>query len=315
MQFTQIPADYAPLGGPLVYRFADSTPRTVDVSVYDYGIGDTVGARRLTEVASASFDAAPYLRRRPRFVPAVGATGFVDGADRAVTAALEVDGVRTPVRTFLSRTDPVTLPALLTVLPAQRLVTRGGCEELTLVTGTPCTAEVEVYGAEGGMRTERYAAPRSGLLLFRLRTDDFPEAEQLTVRFDRFAQVVYRFVRSSEEGCRVAWRSAAGSVEHYDFPVVGEERVETERTGTFDGEVPRTTRVGAVRRLTLRSAYEPTAVLRALAGIATAPQVWVVERGEYFAAEPLTDAVVLRSHGTLLNVELQLRLRMPLPWN
>lgn len=315
MQFTEIPDDYAPLGGALVYRLEAGGTATFDLTLRDCGTDEAVAARRLVETASASFDAAPVLRRRLRFGAAAGSTGFADAADRAVMAVLEADGVRSPVRTFLPRMQPVSPPALLTTLPMQRFVVRGGCEELTLLSGTPCTAEVEAADAEGRSLVQRYVSPRSGLQLFRLQTADFPDAEHVTVRFDRFAQVSWQIIGSRTGGCRVAWRSTAGSVEHYDFPIVAEERLETERSGVASAAGRRTTRVAARRRLTLRSAYEPTEVLRALAGIAAASQVWVVGEEGYAEAEPLTDALVMRRHGTLLNVEVQLGLPEPLPWN
>lgn len=310
MQFTQIPPDYAPLGRPIVYAFSDTAPRTFDVSVIDYGIDDAVGSKRLAGTAAGTLDIAPYLRHRLTFRPSTGPTGFAEAPDRTVLAALEIDGVRSPGRMFLPCKTAVQAPAHLTSVPWNRLIPRGECDEATLLTDTPCTATVEAF-RDGKTRTTTYTAGRTGLLLFRLNTADFPDADVLTVWFDRFTRIVYELTPPLNEGCRLAWRSSAGSVEQYTFPVVKEERVETEKeritteSGTFAREI-RTSHL-----LTLLSAYEPTRMLQALTGILSSPQVWRVENGLYLPVEVLTDAAGIRRHGTLRNLELQIRIRKP----
>ena len=307
MQFTQTPSDYAPLGGPLVYAFSDAAPRTFDLSVVDLNLEAPVGAKRFCDLSAGTFDAAPYLRRRVSFRPEPGATGFVVPWDRTVPAVVEIDGIRTPARNFLPRDTAVAAPALLTTVPRQRLVVRGACEEFTLLTDTPATATVEAF-RDGETVATGYTASRAGLVLFRLDTADFPEADILTVQFDRFSRVVCQIAAPFGDGCRLAWRSSAGSLEHYTFPVVKEERVETQRTrlqtetGCVAGDVR------SWRLLTLLSAYEPAQMLAALAGILSSPQVWLVAECAYTPVEPMTDAAGIRRHGTLRNLELQIRM-------
>lgn len=308
MQFTQIPPDYAPLGGPIVYAFSDTAPRTFDVSVIDYNIDDAVGAKRLAGISAGTLDIAPYLRHRLTFRPSTGPTGFVEAPDRTVLAALEIDGLRSPGRMFLPCETVARTPAHLTSVPWNRLIARGECDEATLLTETPCTATVDA-SRNGETRTTTFTATRTGLLLFRLNTADFPDADVLTVWFDRFTRIVYELTPPLQGGCRLAWRSSAGSIEQYTFPVVKEERVETEkeRITTESGTCSREIRTSHL--LTLLSAYEPTMMLQALAGILSSPQVWRVENGLYLPVEVLTDAAGIRRHGTLRNFELQIRIR------
>lgn len=307
MQFTQTPSDYAPLCGPLVYAFSDTAPRTFDLTVVDLNLDASVGAKRFCDVSSGTFDAAPYLRRRVSFRPEPGPTGFVVPWDRTVPAVVETDGIRTPARNFLPRATAAAAPALLTTVPWQRLVVRGACEEFTLLTDTPVSATVEAF--RGGETTATsYTAPRAGLVLFRLDTADFPDADILTVQFDRFSRVVCEITAPFEEGCRLAWRSSAGSLEHYTFPVVKEERVETQRTRLHTEPDCAAGVVRSWRLLTLLSAYEPAQMLAALAGILSSPQVWLVAEGRYTPVEVLTDGAGIRRHGTLRNLELQIRM-------
>ncbi len=306
MQYTQIPPDYAPLGGPLVYAFSDTAPRTFDVAVIDLNDADTVGAKRFCGVSSGKFDAAPYLRRRVRFHPETGPTGFIVPWDRTVPAVLETDGIRTPSRSFLPRDTAAEAPAVLTTVPWNRLIARGERDEFTLLTATPCTATVEAFRA-GETHTTSYTAPRAGLLLFRLDTADFPDADILNVRFDRFSRTFYEITAPLAGGCRLAWRSRAGSLEHYTFPVVKEERTEAERTHILTETGIRTGDVRPWRTLTLLSAYEPAEMLAALAGIVASPQVWLVADGTYTPVEVMTGAAGIRRHGSLRNLELQIR--------
>ena len=101
MQFTQIPQQYAPLGGELRYAVEQEAAGNIDIHIVDAAADGTgvnripesgpdadgaavsagdgtalLGAKRFAATAAAAFDIAPYLRRRVRFVPATGGTGF-----------------------------------------------------------------------------------------------------------------------------------------------------------------------------------------------------------------------------------------------
>ena len=68
MTFTQIPPEYAPLGGELRYTVTTPETATLDLRIADAGNGTLIGAKRFAGVTSASFDAAPLpaARRRVR---------------------------------------------------------------------------------------------------------------------------------------------------------------------------------------------------------------------------------------------------------
>ena len=90
MTFTQIPPEYAPLGGELRYTVTTPETATLDLRIADAGNGTLIGAKRFAGVTSASFDAAPYLRRAVAFVPTTGSTGFHMADGRSVAAYIEV---------------------------------------------------------------------------------------------------------------------------------------------------------------------------------------------------------------------------------
>lgn len=89
MTFTQIPQQYAPLGGELRYTVTAAAAGTIDLRITDTRSADLIGARRFAGSASVSFDAAPCLRRAIRFSPVTGSTGFHVAEGRCIAAVVE----------------------------------------------------------------------------------------------------------------------------------------------------------------------------------------------------------------------------------
>ena len=218
MTFTQIPPEYAPLGGELRYTVTTQETATLDLRIADAGNGTLIGAKRFAGVTSASFDAAPYLRRTVAFVPTTGSTGFRMADGRTVTAYIEAQAaqatgtaptVHSPLRTFLPCRTNVTAFALLTSMPLVRLISHGESDELTLFSDEAVTVTVT---AQSGTTTtaESYRTATGGLHVFRLDTRDFPEAETLTVDAGACGSVAYTVISAPTGARRLAWRSSAG---------------------------------------------------------------------------------------------------------
>ena len=202
MTFTQIPPEYAPLSGELRYTVTTQETATLDLRIADAGNGTLIGAKRFAGVTSASFDAAPYLRRTVAFVPTTGSTGFRMADGRTVTAYIEAQAaqatgtaptVHSPLRTFLPCRTNVTAFALLTSMPLVRLISHGESDELTLFSDEAVTVTVT---AQSGTTTtaESYRTATGGLHVFRLDTRDFPEAETLTVDAGACGSVAYTVI-------------------------------------------------------------------------------------------------------------------------
>ncbi len=323
MQFTQIPQQYAPLGGELRYAVSREAAGNIDIRITGAADGALLGAKRFAAVAEASFDAAPYLRRQLRFVPVMGGTGFYPAEGRTVTAVVEAAGAdggaavaTTPARTFLPGAETPEGPRLRTSMPLTRLIPEGAGDELTLLTDGACTVTVT---AEAGDTTtaESYRTADAGLHLFRLDTRDFQGAERITVDAGVCGTVVYSVTLALQETVRLAWRSNAGSVEHYTFPVV---RTTTVRAGRQEAE-GREGRVVVAsdmeREMLLASAYESQAVLEALAELTTAPEVWIAGEDGYTSVSVATDEAVVRRHGTLCCLEIAVRpnRKIRMSWN
>ena len=231
------------------------------------------------------------------------ADGTLLGAKRfaAVTTAAAA-----PARTFLPGAEAAEAPALLTRMPLNRLIPEGTCDELTLLADSSVTVTVT---AQAGDTTtaESYRTEEAGLHQFRLDTPDFPGAETVTVDAGACGTVTYTVIPALEGALRLAWRSSAGSVEHYTFPVVRTStiRVDKQRAEGPEGRVAAV--VGTDRETLLVSAYESRPILEALAEVAAAPEVWLADGNAYTPADVTTDEAVVSRHGSLSCLEITIR--------
>lgn len=220
-----------------------------------------------------------------------------------------------PARTFLPTAEPAAAPTLLTTLPAVRLLPDGSSEELTLL--TDAAQLVTVIARSGDTTTAAsYSVPEAGMHLFRIDARDFPGAETLTVDAEACGAVDYTLVAPPCGSVRLAWRSSAGSLEHYTFPTETEAVVETVKTRAYgpDGYV----QTGEPEwRRTLRSAFEVRPVLEALAELTCSPAVWLVTAEGYEPVEVVSEDGVVHRHGTMSCLEITIRpaRKTLMPWN
>lgn len=182
-------------------------------------------------------------------------------------------------------------------------------------------------GIGGTHRTEKDAMPggarvfRSegeGLRVFRLDARDFPQAERLTVDAGACGKVVYTLLPAAEGARRLAWRTEAGSVEHYTFPVERTVTVAALRRQIRTAEGAEVAvAASAETTLLLESAYEGRAVLDALAGLLAAPQVWLAAGDDYTPVSVVSEqATVLRDGGTnRFEIAVRPARKASLPWS
>lgn len=147
-------------------------------------------------------------------------TGFCNSESRSASVQLAVGTTYSEVRTFVAAHDSVKPSRILTTMPSHRIIAYGESDEITccipgqhtVTVTSDITAEALTYNAIGGEE----------LTLFRLNTRSFlPSVGTITVRIATAGQTVaeigYTVVPKCDEGCRIAWRSRAGSIEHYTF--------------------------------------------------------------------------------------------------
>lgn len=329
MTFTQIPQQYAPLGGELRYTVTAAAAGTIDLRIIDTGSANLIGARRSAGSASASFDIAPCLRRAIRFSPTTGSTGFYVTEGRSISAVVEAaitpagetapadgDAAVSPERTFLACREMAAAPALLTAMPPDRLISPGESDELTLLCDQACTVTVTAQAGETAT-AESYRTKSGGMLVFRLDTRDFPDAETLTVDAGKCGTVSYTVVPAVSGGRRLAWRSSAGSIEHYTFPIEKSATVETVKSRAYGAEGHLTAAARTERRTMLVSAYETRTVIEALSEITASPEVWLADGDRYTPVDVTTPAAVVHRHAAVscLEIEIRPKRKIRMPWN
>lgn len=323
MQFTRIPDSYAPLGGPLTYAVEHDARTNVAVRILNGTQTRLYGAKRFAGVAAAEFDIAPYLRRQLRFTPVTGKTGVYAGAPRIVGTVVEAaaDAAAQPAaepavqasqatatsayRVFLPSAEPVSAPALLTSMPRVRLIPVGASDELSLLTSGPHQVTlIAEYGPDAIADT--YDIPSGGLHIFLLNTANYRRADKITIDAGTCGKVVYSLVQPMRGSVRLAWRSRAGSLEQYTFPVEATAGVEAAKRHAYgpDGYVGRAT--GEYRRK-LRSALETREVLEGLAELVDTPEVWMVGESGYVPVEVVSERAVVHNHGTMSWLEVTIR--------
>lgn len=293
MLFTRIPQQYAPLGGELRYAVSQETAGNIDIRIVDAAAGSAAG---------------------------IGAAVSPGGADRAGTRGPVSDGSAllgakrfaavaeaafAPARTFLPGDAPGT-PGLRTSMPLVRLIPEDACDELTLLTDGPCIVTVTAEAGDTAT-AESYRASEAGLHLFRLDMRDFPGAERVTVDAGTCGTVVYSVTPAVQGQVRLAWRSSAGSVEHYTFPIVRTTTVRTERR---EAEGPQGRVVAAAetdREIVLVSAYETRSMLEPLAELTATAAAWIVTEKRYISVDIATEEAVVQRRGTLSCLEIAIR--------
>ena len=154
---------------------------------------------------------------------------------------------------------------------------------------------------------ESYRASEAGLHLFRLDMRDFPGAERVTVDAGTCGTVVYSVTPAVQGQVRLAWRSSAGSVEHYTFPIVRTTTVRTERR---EAEGPQGRVVAAAetdREIVLVSVYETRSMLEPLAELTATAAAWIVTEKCYIPVDIATEEAVVQRRGTLSCLEIAIR--------
>ena len=305
----------------MIYEVEADASTDLVVRILDNTLAERYGAKRFAAVTGARFDIAPYLRRAMHFTPTVGRTGVYGGASRVLPVVVEATDTATQqvvnasFRTFLPTAEEVSAPALLTAMPAVRLIPEGACDELSLFTeGQLETYLTIAYGPQ--TVTERHVVPSGGLHIFQVNTDDFPFADTLTVDAGPCGKVVYSITKPIEGAVRLAWRSRCGSIEHYSFPVEVKAEVEASKHHAYGAE-GHTGRTAFEQRRKVRSALETRPVLEGLSELIYSPEVWLVEQSGYTPVDVVTDRAAVHNYGTLSTLEITFRpkIQPATPWN
>ena len=318
LTITKQPTLNAAGGGEAEYRIETDRKETLNVKVTDAETNALLGTKRYAEVTEATVDAAPIVNRHLHFAPETGPTGFLPAKDRRREVKVKVETADATATSgtcvYHAGEKALTASGLLTTMPLQRLIAPGECDEVTMLTIDTPWMTVRATGP-GGTKERNYSTRNTVVQVFRLNTADFPGAERITLTTGEGQTVEYTVIASPKGARRIAWRSRAGSLEHYTFPTEVCATVEASKTRICGPDGYSTTASTEKRRTRLRSAYETRAAAEALAEIVASPQVWRVAGGRYEPVDVVTDTAVLQRQGVLNMLEIEIRpCKTDRPW-
>ncbi len=284
MIISLLPPFYASMQGELPYRFtANSEPETVLSVLKD----DTViASKRYYDTYAAQIDVAPIIRKHLRFAPPQSTEMLYEQTDRRLAITVAVDGTTSETRCFISTSRPRNFTGFLTSMPWKRIIRRGDVDELTLL--SIGTLQFSIHGSQLGnvLYSETRTETNKKQLHFRFNPEQFPDYTRFYVQLyedeELIDQIEYVVAEPLPNGCRLAWRTDAGSVEHYTFPIS--------------------------RDNVLISAFEPKGMIEALRELTDAPQVWRTSDGvTYEEVEVVRDKSKVVRHGSLSCMEVAFR--------
>ena len=311
MNFIKQPDQFASIYGDLSYSFTGASTSELLLNILDVSNGKTLGSKRYFNTTSGTTNIAPMIRKNIRFTPQTGRIGFYEAKDRCISVQLSGENTFSEVRTFLATKDQATTSSLLTSMPRQRIIAYGEYDEITCLIPSNYSIVLQSDTLSNPI-TYNYDKGEP-LTLFRLETGYFaPSVKKISLEIvvegETIDRIDYTVVSESERGCRLAWRSTAGSIEHYTFPVVKSIIQKTDKEQIYSSTSGYTDiGIETVQTTTLVSAYEPNSTIIALSGLFTSPQVWRVQDTQYEEVDLLPTEQILFRHGTLCGIEVQIR--------
>ena len=196
--------------------------------------------------------------------------------------------------------------------PEVRLIGAEETDEVSVHCRTQCSALLTATC--NGIPTQRtYGVAAEGVALFRLAAAEFPDAEAFDLHLTADgveSHFRYEVAETPAGSRRLAWLNEAGGIDRYTFPLTEERRYEIERRRLLleESGYTQTEAVGE-ERLRIGSAYEPAAVLDALARLAAAPAVWAVTEAGWTEIDVVSDSLRIERPGTLQRLSLEIRPR------
>ena len=241
-----------------------------------------------------------------------GATGLYAPTTRTMALSLAIGSDKAPDRIFLPATRETRSGEPLTSLPEVRLIGAEETDEVSVHCRTQCSALLTATC--NGIPTQRtYGVAAEGVALFRLAAAEFPDAEAFDLHLTADgveSHFRYEVAETPAGSRRLAWLNEAGGIDRYTFPLIEERRYEIERRRLLleESGYTQTEAVGE-ERLRIGSAYEPAAVLDALARLAAAPAVWAVTEAGWTEVDVVSDSLRIERPGTLQRLSLEIRPR------
>lgn len=312
MKFTNIPKDFTPLCEGLIFEFdTEEVAGEVKIKIVDSKTGEVLGCKHLYDMTVGKIDVAPYVEHCVEATPHIDQNSSIEEASLK-HVVVYVNGEVSPEVVVSTNRRFVALPSLVTTMPHRRRIAYGSCDNIAL--HIEPEAMVNIYAeADTGESLNLSYQTLSGAATVMLSTLDFnPETRSIELQIwgndVEVATISYEVVPQSATVTSLAWRSSAGSIEQYPFPVSRSviQRIERIEATTAQGEFTSSCR--SEKLVQMVSNYENRATIAALAEIVGAARVWFIDDSQAHGVKVATSSVSLDSAESPDRVELEVRL-------
>ena len=313
MTFTSLPEMFSSVFDPLAYTFSNAAETELFLEILSTRDGSRIGSKRFYNTPTGTLNIAPMVRKNIRFVPSSGMTGFCNSESRSASVQLAAGTIYSEVRTFVAAHDSVKPSRILTTMPSHRIIAYGESDEITCcIPGTAHrNGHERHYGRSSYVQCDRRGGadplpaqhPKfSALGRHDHRPDRHRRADRSGNRLHGRSEMRRRMPYRLAKPCRFD-RTLHFSGGESVVQKIRKEQVLTDDAGYEDISIR------DERTTTLASAFEPAAVIEALAEIAASPQVWKIDGDKYEEVDILTREQTIGRHGSLGCIEISLRPR------
>lgn len=293
MKIRKISPNFTPLHQGLFFGIESETeePTDIAVEIIDAASDEVIATQQLRGIISAEINIAPYLKRFAEYRPSHGSTRFEDAPTR--TCAIRVGDERSESLIISTNKSYHSAPTVVTTMPQRRHIEFGETDELLLFAEAGDRLVTTIETDIGDNLTMDYTTD-TGVVILTISADDFDTDShgfdvEILRNGDHFASLHYTVRAHSKRGCRLAWISEEGSIEHYTFPVVTKRELKSDKLHIGAGDDRRVVRSSCESRLSLISRYEPHAMIEAIAQVIASPRVWIEQ------SESSSEAIILTS--------------------
>lgn len=296
MKISKLSNDFTPLQSGLLFGIDNEsdTPSDMIVEIVDTQSGEVVATQLLRNATYAEVNIAPYVVGLNERKPTTASFTTISELPvrRFMVRCEDVESEEIAISVNRCNINPVTT---LTTMSSSRRISYGEHDEVVVI-ASPQDTVTAIVTADDGMSIEAELTTSEGAVVVNIGTYDFVgDVTELEVSIlcngEEVTQLHYDFVPRGGDAVRVAWLSSVGSIERYTFPVSHKSRRSVERIGLHSTEGPCV--VGGESRsyISLRSYYEPKALIEVLTEIVASPKVWIERGGTISGVEVTSDTL------------------------
>lgn len=311
LYYKQKPKDFTPLESGVVFTVGSTEECDITVEIVDYYTDSVVATKIFKGVESADIDIAPYVMDVARVTPSLDTVCQLDDVPVAAYYIVASSDVwREPsdrVNLSFNRRE-VVQNELYTIMPHQRTISYGECDDICFVSPLDSTVSVWINSDRGESKYLDVESS-SGIVQLHIATEEFAEgvgelSVEIYVDNKLRQQLHYDVVPRSPESVRVVWVSTDGMVERYTFQTTLSKSVVAERERLFaNPAVGEVVRNRSHRRITVRSHSLSSEMADRLSTIVATPKVWLELGGALVPAEVLETETVSYSFGKMASCQ------------